>query len=231
MLDQRFWAKYFKVYDTLNLLISYQELLRDVCDELDIKKGEKILEAGCGTGNLALEIKKRGANVVGLDNCREALDIYLKKDPKAEIVLSDLKTKLPFSENSFNKIACVNTLYAFPKETQFVILKEFQRILKPKGRIVINNPKKGWDPLKIYIDAVKKDFKNKGVVRGATAMFKIIIPMIKIFYYNHFIRKESSYYFCDFDEQKEMLKNCNFSQVSLTKKSFANQAIINIAYK
>jgi len=56
MLDSKFWKRYFKVYDVLNLLIPYQELLNTICDELDIKPGEKILEAGCGTGNLALKI-------------------------------------------------------------------------------------------------------------------------------------------------------------------------------
>ena len=44
MLDSKFWKRYFKVYDVLNLLIPYQELLETICDELDIKPGEKILE-------------------------------------------------------------------------------------------------------------------------------------------------------------------------------------------
>ena len=44
MLDSKFWKRYFKVYDVLNLLIPYQELLNTICDELDIKPGEKILE-------------------------------------------------------------------------------------------------------------------------------------------------------------------------------------------
>jgi hypothetical protein len=44
MLDARFWKKYFDVYDVLNLLIPYQELLETIFDELEIKPGEKILE-------------------------------------------------------------------------------------------------------------------------------------------------------------------------------------------
>jgi len=44
MLDTNFWHKYFQVYDVLNLAIPYQELLNSICDELDIKKGERILE-------------------------------------------------------------------------------------------------------------------------------------------------------------------------------------------
>lgn len=51
MLNHKFWKKYFKDYDILNIVIPYQELLKTICEELDIKKGEKILEAGSGTGN------------------------------------------------------------------------------------------------------------------------------------------------------------------------------------
>ena len=46
MLDSNFWKNYFEVYDFLNLLPPYQELLSDICQALEIKKGEKILEAG-----------------------------------------------------------------------------------------------------------------------------------------------------------------------------------------
>jgi len=39
MLDSKFWRNYFKVYDVLNLLIPYQELLETICEKLDIKLG------------------------------------------------------------------------------------------------------------------------------------------------------------------------------------------------
>ena len=46
MLDSKFWTKYFKVYDVLNLLIPYQELLETICNELDIKKVKSKYEEG-----------------------------------------------------------------------------------------------------------------------------------------------------------------------------------------
>jgi len=161
MLDSNFWKNYFKVYDVLNLLIPYQELLETICDELEIKPGERILEAGCGTGNLALKIKARGADIVGLDNCKEALDIYRKKDPEAKLVLTDLRKKLPFPDNYFDKIASNNTLYIIPKEKQLDSLKELYRILKHKGKIVLSNTKKGWKPMKIYIRGIKENLKKE----------------------------------------------------------------------
>jgi ubiquinone/menaquinone biosynthesis C-methylase UbiE len=231
MLDSKFWKKYFEVYDVLNLLIPYQELLETICDELDIKPGEKILEAGCGTGNLALKIKERGAEVIGLDNCKEALEIYKKKDPNAKVVLADLREKLPFPDNYFDKIASNNTLYAIPKEKQLDTLKEFYRILKPGGKIVMANLKKGWRSEKIYISGIKKNLKKEGSCSTFLKIIKMIIPTIKVFYYNYFIKKETQYYFCDFNEQKELLKRAGFKEISETKLVYANEAILNSAFK
>jgi len=231
MLDSKFWARYFKVYDVLNLLIPYQQLLETICDELEIKPGERVLEAGCGTGNLALKIKERGGEVIGLDNCQEALEIYKKKDPNVKTVLADLREKLPFPDNYFDKIASNNTLYIIPKEKQLDTLKEFYRILKPGGKIVIANLKKGWKPGKIYIKGIKDNIKKEGIYPAFLKIIKLILPTIKVFYYNYFIKKESQYYFCDFNEQKELLRQAGFKKVSETKLVYSKQAILNSALK
>ena len=224
-------ANYFKVYDVLNLLIPYQELLETICDELEIKPGEKILEVGCGTGNLALKIKERGAEVIGLDNCKEVLDIYRKKDPNAKVILADLREKLPFPDNYFDKIASNNTLYIIQKEKQLATLKELYRILKPGEKIVLANLKKGWKSGKIYIRGVKDNLKKEGVYSTFLKIIKLIVPTLKVFYYNYFIKKESQYYFCDFNKQKKLLKQVGFKMVSETKLVYAEQAILNSAFK
>ena len=231
MLDSNFWKRYFKVYDVLNLLIPYQELLNTICDELEIRPEERILEAGCGTGNLALKIKARGAEVIGLDNCKEALDIYRKKDPDAKMILADLREKLPFPNNYFDKITSNNTLYIIPKEKQLDTLKELYRILKPGGKIVLANLKKSWKSGKIYITGVKENLKREGVYSTFLKIVKLITPTLKVFYYNYFIRKESEYYFCELNEQKELLKRAGFKNISETKLVYANQSILNSAFK
>lgn len=59
MLDSQFWAKYFKVYDTLNQLIPYQDLLDLFLKKLELlSSGDKnILDVGSGTGNLCISEK------------------------------------------------------------------------------------------------------------------------------------------------------------------------------
>jgi len=231
MLDSKFWEKYFEVYDVLNLLIPYQELLDTISGKLDIEKGERVLDAGCGTGNLAIKMKKKGAEVVGLDYCKEALEMFRKKDPNAKLVLTDLTKKIPFPDNYFDKIACNNVLYTIPRDKQLATLKEFHRVLKPGGKIVLANIKKGWNPFKIYTEGVKKNFKQEGISRTFYKITRMVVPTIRILYYNRFIQKESEYYLFEFDEQKEKLQQAGFSKISLTTLTYANQGVLNSAYK
>jgi len=230
MLDTNFWKKYFKVYDVLNLFIPYQELLKTICDELDIKKGDKILEAGCGTGNLALKIKERGADVIGLDYSKEALEIYRQKDKDANLVLADLRNKLPFPDNFFDKIACNNTLYAIEKEKQLDTLKEFYRVLKPGGKIVLVNPKKGASPFKIYSGHIKISLKTKGIIKTFGDVTSMIIPTIKMFYFNYKIKKERGRFFLNIQEQESVIRDIGFSTIE-TKLVYGLQGILTQADK
>jgi len=50
MLDEKFWQKYFRSYDILNKAIPYQELLRDIVEATSVKDGDRIFDAGSGTG-------------------------------------------------------------------------------------------------------------------------------------------------------------------------------------
>ena len=56
-----FWDIYAKLYDTLNLLEPYQRLHREVLDKLELKGGERILDAGCGTGNFEKLLSQNGS--------------------------------------------------------------------------------------------------------------------------------------------------------------------------
>lgn len=52
-------------------------------------KGKKILELGCAYGNVGLYFKSLGADVTFSDGRKEVLDIVLKKDPLAKVILID----------------------------------------------------------------------------------------------------------------------------------------------
>lgn len=226
MQNPQFWKKYFRVYDVLNLLIPYQELLNSLVNDLHIKPGDKVLEAGCGTGNLALKIKQKGAEVVGIDYSKEALDIYKSKDKSVDVKQHDLTEKLPFPDESFDKIASNNVLYAIPQKYHSGIMKEFHRVLKPGGHIAMSNLRKGWSPYNIYKNGVKASAEKDGLLAAILLVTKVLIPTIKIFYYNASLQTAEKNHFFKKGEQKQLLKEAGFKKVNDEKEVYAKQALL-----
>jgi len=234
MLDTKFWKKYFQVYDLLNVVQPYDSLLSVLCDSVEPKNGKIILDAGAGTGNLAVKMVNRGAEVVGLDFSTEGLEIFKKKLPNSKTIIHDLNKSLPFPDNYFDGLVSNNTIYTLPENNRPAIFKEFYRVLKPGGKIAIANVHKGFKPFKIYTEHIKWSVKNKGIFSTIAQMFELAIPTIKIFYYNYLIKKEnknSQYSFVEIGEQKKLLESAGFNNVSEDRYVYAGQGILNVAAK
>jgi len=234
LLPPEFWSKYFKVYDILNIVPSYLYLLNKIISILNPQKGEIILDAGAGTGNLAVLIENKLAKVVALDFSKEALEIYKSKNPSAIICLHDLTNPLPFEDNCFDKIVSNNVIYNIPREKRLKVILELKRVLKPNGLIIISNIHKNFSPFKIYVASIKESIKKDGLLKTIYLVIKLLIPTIKMFYYNFKIQKVHQFNkknLFDFEEQKELLIKANFKYVSETEFVYADQAILNYAIK
>lgn len=235
-LTKAFWDKYFEVYDYLNLLIPYKDLLNSISDELDIKDGDFILDAGSGTGNLSVSLldKNKNISVTSLDSSSAGLNIHRSKKSNASIILSDLTTRLPFPDNHFDKICSNNVLYTIPLEKRLSIIMEFNRVLKPSGKIVLSNLSKNFNPSTIYIDHIKKYYSKQGLVSVFSAILRLLIPTIRLFYYNYLIKnsnRSSPAKFFEKGEQAKLLISAGFKEVSEDMSVYANQALMNSAKK
>lgn len=233
MLNTDFWNKYFRVYDALNFVIPYQELLAEVAKKTMVRKGDLILDAGSGTGNLAILLKKQGGRVVALDYSKEALEIHLEKDKKAVVVQHDLAKKLNFPDNYFDKIVSINALFNLDREARKETTKEFYRAIKPHGKIILVNLLNGFNPFKIYLDHFKKSKKQKGIILSIIELLKFTITSLNILYYANKIKKngDQKNALFDHDEQKELLRNAGFKDISENKSVYSDQAILNSALK
>ena len=93
----------------------------------------KILDAGCGTGLVAKELKRLGfKNIIGVDFSQDMLDL-IPQNIYQRLDLVDLNDTLKYQNNEFDGIICVGTFtYGHVKARA---LDEFLRILKPNGLI------------------------------------------------------------------------------------------------
>jgi len=231
MLSLKFWDRYFKVYDNLNRLSPYRSFLADVCDGLKVKKGDNVLDAGCGTGNLCLEVKKRKAKAVCLDFSKSGLEEYLKKDPKGEVILHSLTEKLPFSSNYFDKIACADVVYTIEESKRLGVLKELNRVLRPGGLIALADPKKGFNPFSIYFGDINKVTKEHGHRRALLHIAKTVIPAIRILFCFISIRKDMTNHFFTTKEHKDILLRAGFSEVVSESSTYHKQCVLHVAKK
>jgi len=96
-------------------------------------KNSKILDAGCGTGLVGIELKKYGySNIEGVDFSQNMLDLVPQSIYK-NIEKIDLNKPLKFKDNIYDVIMCVGTFtYGHVKPQT---LDELIRITKNKGFI------------------------------------------------------------------------------------------------
>lgn len=109
---------------------------------LQPKKGEKVLDAGCGQGAFCRELAAMGAQVVGIDASRKLIDIAKKKSPRFNIHFRVADAgKLEGIQNSTFDAAC-SILAVQNMEDLDAVAKEMTRVIKKGGRLVwvLNHP-------------------------------------------------------------------------------------------
>jgi ubiquinone/menaquinone biosynthesis C-methylase UbiE len=116
------------------LVKKYEEQM--ILDLLKPRRGEIILDAGCGTGVFTLNILSSGAHVVGLDI---SLPMLMRAAQKAreypfQTVLADMAS-LPFQENSFDKVVSVTAIEFFKDAND--VVRELFRVTKHGGCVVV----------------------------------------------------------------------------------------------
>ena len=96
-------------------------------------KNQKIIDVGCGTGLVGLELKKLGyTNFDGIDISKEMIDIAIDRGYKS-LLLGNLNNSLPIESNSYDAALCVGVFthgHVGPSR-----LKELTRIIKSQGLV------------------------------------------------------------------------------------------------
>jgi SAM-dependent methyltransferase len=99
--------------------------------------GHHILDAGCGAGALAAELRGRGAVVTGVDASAAMLGLARRRlGDDARLQVADLRDPLPFGSGAFDDVVASLVLHYL--QDWAPTLTEFRRVLKPGGRLVVS---------------------------------------------------------------------------------------------
>jgi SAM-dependent methyltransferase len=118
--------------------------------KLHLKPGNRVLDAGCGTGRHVCEaFRAGGVDVVGIDLkwedlCKAATTLYLMREAEGGgqgrclISRADVTT-LPFRDGVFDAVICSEVLEHLADNR--AAIGELVRVLKPGGNLVVSVPR------------------------------------------------------------------------------------------
>jgi demethylmenaquinone methyltransferase / 2-methoxy-6-polyprenyl-1,4-benzoquinol methylase len=124
------------VYDAMNRVMTagLDRRWRRLTAEATVRPGDRVLDACCGTGDLAIACARIGGRVTGLDFSERMLERARRKAPTLEWVRGDLLS-LPFEDSAFD--AATSGFGIRNVEDVERALRELRRILRRGGRLGI----------------------------------------------------------------------------------------------
>ena len=156
-------------YDfTIKVTMPEKKFRNRLIDFVDPKENEKIVEFGFGTAQNIIILKQRfpNCNVLGVDIDPKIKSIAEYKLNKAGIhvplFLYD-GNKLPFEDDSFDKVYSSLVFHQLDMITKLKCLLEINRILKPNGELIIGDwgkAKTKWMRLFFYLVQLLDGFKT-----------------------------------------------------------------------
>jgi SAM-dependent methyltransferase len=134
-MDPSFYASYYRHEDRHWWFRWRFELITRLVSEQ--KKGPdfRILDAGCGTGQMLKHLEELG-DAIGIDTSAQATAFAQSRGVK-KLVQGSI-TEVPFPEATFDCIVALDVIEHV--EDDFGILQSLHEVLKPGGRLIITVP-------------------------------------------------------------------------------------------
>lgn len=120
-----------------------QSFRKAIAELVDLKKGESVLDIGCGTGTMALLAKQyvgEEGRSCGIEPSLEMVS-FARQKAKRRKSLIDINPgvieQINYPSQSFDVILCLIVMHHMPDETKIQGIKEMARVLKTGGRLMV----------------------------------------------------------------------------------------------
>lgn len=102
--------------------------------------GQEILDIGCGDGRFCHDMRNENVQISGIDYSQQAIGFASVLNPAIDFYVADITHGLPFENESFDKVVCIETLEHIAPDAVAYTIPEIHRILKANGILVITVP-------------------------------------------------------------------------------------------
>jgi ubiquinone/menaquinone biosynthesis C-methylase UbiE len=129
---------FLPLYDPIVSLMGFDSARRELISGTAVEPVHHVLDIGCGTGTLVVELKRRygPAQVVGLDPDPQALRRARIKAARAAVSVKldqGFAGELPYKQDSFERVFSSFMFHHLDKQERENMLREVLRVLKPGG--------------------------------------------------------------------------------------------------
>lgn len=103
--------------------------------------GQRVLDAGCGSGPLSAALRAQGAIMTGFDGSPAMIELARQRlGTEVPLHVADLAEPLPFDDDAFDAVVASLVLHYLGDWA--APLAELRRVLRPSGRVVlsVNHP-------------------------------------------------------------------------------------------
>jgi SAM-dependent methyltransferase len=118
----------------------------------NVAAGDRVLDLGCGTGDLTAELAAAGAVVVGVEVAEAALRRAHAHHPDLDLRLAPIDGPLPLADRSFDVVWSTEVIEHVADTGRW--LSEVRRVLVRRGRLLLTTPSHGR--LRVAVGGVER---------------------------------------------------------------------------
>lgn len=126
----------------------------------------RLLEAGCGQGEVAAGLASLGLPVIGVDLAIDALTVCRARHPDLPLVVGNVGC-LPFRDHAFDAVVSLGVVEHF-EAGPVAILHEHRRVATHDALVFLTVPARGW--YRRWSDLYHFRFKREGLYRQRNRM-------------------------------------------------------------
>ena len=134
--NKNFFNIVAKHYDNYFLKDWFIKALKKTINTLNITENSRILDIGCGTGNLLylLERENKNLELYGIDISEKMLNIAKNKLKNSKLSIQSAED-IDFKDDSFDFVFSTEAFHHYSNYNQ--IMKNIYRILKKQGKLIV----------------------------------------------------------------------------------------------